>query len=213
MLGVYGDEPEEAKTQKDPSDRAAACHYGADPAHAAASVTVYPRACTQSGGQRRIERHHRSQSARCCARGRHRFFPRDRAGKGRTGQHITALRTDMGQVERMKIEVLGALDGLIDRDQYAADRVFRSEISCCRIFWPGQGRSCPSRPSASPYRMLTSFSDFSEAGINQTLQTLKVKFTISLTILTTVGYEIGRRGQRRDGGADRDRRPGTEKLM
>ena len=33
------------------------------------------------------------------------------------------------------------------------------------------------------------FSDFSEAGINQTLQTLKVKFTISLTILTTVGYE------------------------
>ena len=27
------------------------------------------------------------------------------------------------------------------------------------------------------------------AGINQTLQTLKVKFTISLTILTTVGYE------------------------
>ncbi len=33
------------------------------------------------------------------------------------------------------------------------------------------------------------FSDFTAAGINQTLQTLKVKFTISLTILTTVGYE------------------------
>ena len=29
--------------------------------------------------------------------------------------NITALRTDMGQVERMKIEVLGALDGLIDQ--------------------------------------------------------------------------------------------------
>ena len=33
------------------------------------------------------------------------------------------------------------------------------------------------------------FSDFTAAGINQTLQTLKVRFTISLTILTTVGYE------------------------
>ena len=66
--------------------------------------------------------------------------------------NITALRTDMGQVERMKIEVLGALDGLI---------VSNADF----------------------------FSDFSEAGINQTLQTLKVKFTISLTILTTVGYE------------------------
>ena len=72
--------------------------------------------------------------------------------------HITALRTDMGQVERLKVEVLGVLGGLI------------AEIN--------------TQQSNADF-----FSDFTEAGINQTLQTLKVKFTISLTILTTVGYE------------------------
>lgn len=82
--------------------------------------------------------------------------------------NITALRTDMGQVERMKIEVLGALDGLID---------------------PGTGPVLPVKAVSLTVSNADFFSDFSEAGINQTLQTLKVKFTISLTILTTVGYE------------------------
>ena len=73
---------------------------------------------------------------------------------------ITALRTDMTQVERLKIEVLD-----------------------------GTGPELPVKAVSLTMSNADFFSDFTAAGINQTLQTLKVKFTISLTILTTVGYE------------------------
>ena len=54
-----GDEPEKTKTQKIAADHSAACVDGADSARGAASVAVYPRACAQSGGQCRVECHHR----------------------------------------------------------------------------------------------------------------------------------------------------------
>ena len=97
--------------------------------------------------------------------------------------HITALRTDMGQVERLKVEVLGILGGLI------------AEINTQQLGIPlpdllaGTGPVLPVKAVSLTMSNADFFSDFTEAGINQTLQTLKVKFTISLTILTTVGYE------------------------
>ena len=94
--------------------------------------------------------------------------------------HITALRTDMTQVERLKVEVLELLDTLV-----AQINTQQMGIPLGNLLLPdllaGTG---PELPVKADF-----FSDFTAAGINQTLQTLKVKFTISLTILTTVGYE------------------------
>ena len=101
---------------------------------------------------------------------------------------ITALRTDMTQVERLKVEVLGILGGLI-----AEINTQQLGIPLGNLLLPdllaGTGPVLPVRAVSLTMSNADFFSDFTEAGINQTLQTLKVKFTISLTILTTVGYE------------------------
>ena len=100
---------------------------------------------------------------------------------------ITALRTDMTQVERLKIEVLDILGGLIDEINTQ-----QMGIPIGNLLLPdllaGTGPELPVK-AVSLTMSNDFFSDFTAAGINQTLQTLKVKFTISLTILTTVGYE------------------------
>ena len=102
--------------------------------------------------------------------------------------HITALRTDMGQVERLKVEVLGILGGLI-----AEINTQQLGIPLGNLLLPdllaGTGPVLPVKAVSLTMSNADFFSDFTAAGINQTLQTLKVKFTISLTILTTVGYE------------------------
>ena len=102
--------------------------------------------------------------------------------------HITALRTDMGQVERLKVEVLGILGGLI-----AEINTQQLGIPLGNLLLPdllaGTGPVLPVKAVSLTMSNADFFSDFTEAGINQTLQTLTVKFTISLTILTTVGYE------------------------
>ena len=102
--------------------------------------------------------------------------------------HITALRTDMGQVERLKVEVLEILGGLI-----AEINTQQLGIPLGNLLLPdllaGTGPVLPVKAVSLTMSNADFFSDFTEAGINQTLQTLKVRFTISLTILTTVGYE------------------------
>lgn len=102
--------------------------------------------------------------------------------------HITALRTDMRQVERLKVEVLDILSGLI-----AEINTQQLGIPLGNLLLPdllaGTGPALPVKAVSLTMSTADFFSDFTEAGINQTLQTLKVKFTISLTILTTVGYE------------------------
>ena len=101
---------------------------------------------------------------------------------------ITALRTDMTQVERLKVEVLGILGNLI-----AEINTQQLGIPLGNLLLPdllaGTGPVLPVKAVSLTMSNADFFSDFTEAGINQTLQTLKVKFTISLTILTTVGYE------------------------
>ena len=102
--------------------------------------------------------------------------------------NITALRTDMTQVERMKVEVLGLLDGLV-----AQINTQELGIQLGNVLLPdllaGMGPVLPVRAVSLTMSNADFFSSFEAAGINQTLQTLWVKFNISLTILTTVGYE------------------------
>ena len=102
--------------------------------------------------------------------------------------HITALRTDMAQVERLKVEVLELLDTLV-----AQINTQQMGIPLGNLLLPdllaGTGPELPVKAVSLTMSNADFFSDFTAAGINQTLQTLKVRFTISLTILTTVGYE------------------------
>ena len=102
--------------------------------------------------------------------------------------HITALRTDMAQVERLKVEVLELLDTLV-----AQINTQQMGIPLGNLLLPdllaGTGPELPVKAVSLTMSNADFFSDFTAAGINQTLQTLKVKFTISLTIPTTVGYE------------------------
>lgn len=102
--------------------------------------------------------------------------------------HITALRTDMTQVERMKLVVLDALDGLIDQINTQQLGVPLGTLLLPDLL-AGTGPVLPVRAVRLLMSNVDFFSDFEEAGINQTLQTVKVRFTICLTILTTVGYE------------------------
>lgn len=101
---------------------------------------------------------------------------------------ITALRTDMTQVERMKIRVLDQLDDLIDQINTQ-----KLGIPLGNLLLPdllaGTGPVLPVRAVSLTMSNVDFFSDFTEAGINQTLQTIQVRFAINLTILTTVGYE------------------------
>ena len=89
--------------------------------------------------------------------------------------NITALRTDMGQVERMKIEVLGALDGLIDQINTQQMGIPLGNLLLPDLL-AGTGPVLPVKAVSLTVSNADFFSDFSEAGINQTL-------------LTTVGYE------------------------
>ena len=102
--------------------------------------------------------------------------------------HITALRTDMAQVERLKVEVLGILGGLIDEINTQQMAIPLGNLLLPDLL-AGTGPKLPVKAVSLTMSNADFFSEFTEAGINQTLQTLKVKFTICLTILTTVGYE------------------------
>ena len=102
--------------------------------------------------------------------------------------HITALRTDMTQVERLKVEVLGNSEYSCRADQHAADGHPLGNLLLPDLL-AGTGPELPVKAVSLTMSNADFFPDFTAAGINQTLQTLKVKFTISLTILTTVGYE------------------------
>ena len=101
---------------------------------------------------------------------------------------ITALRTDMTQVERLKVEVLEILDGLIGQINTENLGIPLGNVLLPDLF-AGTGPVLPVKAVSLTMSNADFFSSFESAGINQTLQTLKVKFTISLTILTTVGYE------------------------
>ena len=102
--------------------------------------------------------------------------------------HITALRTDMTQVERLKVEVLELLGTLVDEINTQQLGIPLGNLLLPDLL-AGTGPELPVKAVSLTMSNADFFSEFSAAGINQTLQTLKVRFTISLTILTTVGYE------------------------
>ena len=110
------------------------------------------------------------------------YFEKDLNGR------ITAMKTNILEVNRMKTEILEIINQeILDWD------TAKLGIPIGSLIFPelfaGKGFCIPVHVLSIRNSDASFESRFQQAGINQTLQTLKVKFTISLTILTTVGYE------------------------
>lgn len=102
--------------------------------------------------------------------------------------HITALRTDMGQVAQLKAEIFEILDGLVDEISTEELGIPIGNLLLPELF-AGRGARLPVRVVSLTSSGADFFSEFAAAGINQTLQTLRMRFCITVTILTPVGYE------------------------
>ena len=102
--------------------------------------------------------------------------------------NITALRTDMGQVERMKIEVLGALDGLIDQINTQQMGIPLGNLLLPDLL-AGTGPVLPVKAVSLTVSNADFFSDFSEAGINQTLHRIFFDINVTITLMTLNGTQ------------------------
>lgn len=104
------------------------------------------------------------------------YFEKDLNGR------ITALKTNMSEVNRLKTDILNIInDEILDRDVYDVGLPMGS------IFFPelfsGKGPVIPVRVISISNSDAEFVSNFSEAGINQTLQQLTMNVSIDVTIL------------------------------
>ena len=98
--------------------------------------------------------------------------------KDETGR-IAALTTDMQQVAKLKSEVLAFLDEEISNMDDEALSVPVGSL-LFPTFFAGRGFSIP-------VRVLALYSSIESVGINQSVQQIRITFTISLSFLTPVG--------------------------
>ncbi len=104
------------------------------------------------------------------------FFEKDLDGR------ITALKTNMAEVNRLKTEILNIIN-----DEILAQDSEHLGVSLGSLvlpeFFSGQGPKIPVRILAIRNSDAGFYSDFSEAGINQTLQKLSMDVMVDVTIL------------------------------
>ena len=101
---------------------------------------------------------------------------------------ITALRTDMAQVAKLKAEVLAILEGLVDQINTSSIGVPLGTILFPDLF-AGKGPVLPVKAISLTTSNADFYTAFTSAGINQTMQTLSMDFSICLTIWTPAGYD------------------------
>ncbi len=104
------------------------------------------------------------------------YFEKDLDGK------ITALKTNMSEVNRLKTDILNLIN-----DEILALSTDDLGIPLGSIFLPellsGRGPSIPVEILTIRNSDASFSSDFSEAGINQTLQQLNMQVSVDVTIL------------------------------
>jgi sporulation protein YunB len=104
------------------------------------------------------------------------FFEKDLNGR------ITALKTNMAEVNRLKTETLNLInDEILAQDSEHLGVSLGSLI--LPEFFSGQGPLIPVRILAIRNSDANFHSNFSEAGINQTLQQLSMDVIVDVTIL------------------------------
>lgn len=105
--------------------------------------------------------------------------------KDETGK-ISALTTDMEQIARLKSEILQLLD-----EEIAAmdDETLSVPVGNLLLptFFAGRGFSIPVRILALNSTNAEFYSSISSLGINQSVQQIRITFTVSLSFLTPVG--------------------------
>ncbi len=105
--------------------------------------------------------------------------------KDETGK-ISALTTDMEQIARLKSEILRYLD-----EELAAmdDETLSVPVGNLLLptFFAGRGFSIPVRILALNSTNANFYSSISSLGINQSVQQIRITFTVSLSFLTPVG--------------------------
>lgn len=105
--------------------------------------------------------------------------------KDETGK-ISALTTDMEQIARLKSEILRYLD-----EELAAMDDETLSVPVGNLLFPtffaGRGFSIPVRILALNSTNADFYSSISSLGINQSVQQIRITFTVSLSFLTPVG--------------------------
>ena len=104
------------------------------------------------------------------------YFEKDLNGR------ITALKTNMAEVNRLKTETLNIIN-----DEIMAEDTDHLGVALGRLilpeFFSGKGPSIPVRILAIRNSDANFQSEFTEAGINQTLQKLRMDVIVDVTIL------------------------------
>ena len=99
---------------------------------------------------------------------------------------ISALTTDMEQIARLKSEILQLLD-----EEIAAMDDEELSVPVGSLLFPtffaGRGFSIPVRVLALNSTNADFYSSISSLGINQSVQQIRITFTVSLSFLTPVG--------------------------
>ena len=104
------------------------------------------------------------------------YFERDLNGR------ITALKTNMSEVNRLKTDILNLInDEILALDSSQIGVPIGSLI--LPELWSGKGPVIPVQILAIRNSDASFTSDFSEAGINQTLQKLSMTISVDVTIL------------------------------
>lgn len=104
------------------------------------------------------------------------YFEKDLQGK------ITALKTNMSEVNRLKTDILNIInDDILALDTHDIGIPIGSIL--IPEVWSGKGPTIPVRVMSISNSEAQFVSHFSEAGINQTLQQLTMEVSVDVTIL------------------------------
>ena len=107
--------------------------------------------------------------------------------KDETGQ-ITAMRTDTGQIARLKAEVFAALDDLVSEVEIRDLGVPLGSLFL-PSFFAGRGLRLPVKVVTLNMTNADFYSSFTDCGINQSLQKIWITFSVNITFLTPAGMQ------------------------
>ena len=107
--------------------------------------------------------------------------------KDENGQ-ITAMRTDTGQIARLKAEVFTALDDLVAEVEIRDLGVPLGSLFL-PSFFAGRGLRLPVKVVTLNMANADFYSSFTDCGINQSLQKVWITFTVNITFLTPAGMQ------------------------
>lgn len=99
---------------------------------------------------------------------------------------ITALKTNIGEVNRLKTQILSIIDTMLLEMDVDAIGVPLGSLILPELF-SGSGPKLPVRVLSVSASDAEFRNDFTEAGINQTAHRMMMDVTITMTVLTPVG--------------------------